>query len=203
MQATSDDWAAKWATIDETHELTWQDILQAASEGGIQLGADILSNVNNILALMQGKEPDWNARGQGMMTSAAAGVDAKNQTLIDSIVNPVKEAMRQIEEAWKDWTPPWDNDKPPTTPPAGGGTPPEYATGTTYHPGGWATVGEFGRELVKLPRGSEVFSAGQTMAMAGAAAAPVTVNIGPVSVREDEDIQALAWRVVKEIERRR
>lgn len=203
MQTTSDDWAAKWALIDETHELTWQDILQAASEGGIQLGADILANVNSILLLLQGKEPDWQTRGQGMMTSAAAGVDAKQQTLIDSILSPVEEAMRQIEELWEKWTPPWENETPPTTPPpTGGETPPGYATGTTYHPGGWAMVGEMGRELVKLPRGSEVFSAGQTAGMM-AAAAPVTVNVGPVTVREDEDIQALAWRIVKEIERRR
>lgn len=203
MQTTSDDWAAKWAQIDETHDLTWKDILQAASEGGIQLGADILANVNSILLLLQGKEPDWQTRGQGMMTSAAAGVDAKQQTLIDSILSPVEEAMRQIEELWEKWTPPWENETPPTTPPpTGGETPPGYATGTTYHPGGWAMVGEMGRELVKLPRGSEVFSAGQTAGMM-AAAAPVTVNVGPVTVREDEDIQALAWRIVKEIERRR
>ncbi len=202
-QAIKDDWDYKWAEVSATHELTWQDILQAASDGGIQLGADILSNVNNILLLLQGKEPDWQVRGQGMMTAAAAGAQAKQQTLIDSIVAPVQEAMRQIEELWKDWTPPWENEKPPTTPPPGGEeTPPEYAVGASYHPGGWAMVGEYGRELVKLPRGSEIFSAGQTRAMA-AAAVPVTVNIGPVTVRENEDIQALAWRIAKEIERRR
>ncbi len=127
-QAISDDWAAKWMQIDETHELTWQDILQAASEGGIQFGADILSNVNNILALMQGKEPDWNTRGQGMMTSAAAGVDTKQQTLIDSILSPVEEAMRQIEELWEKWTPPWENETPPTTPPPTRG----YASGIRH-----------------------------------------------------------------------
>lgn len=203
MQATSDDWAAKWMQIDETHELTWQDILQAASEGGILLGADILSNITNILLLMQGKQPEWKTQGQGMMTAAAAGVDAKNQTLIDSILKPVEDAMDQIEELWENWTPPWENKTPPTTPPPAGGATPGFASGTSYYPGGWGMVGEQGRELVRLPRGSDIFSAGQTTAMMGAAAAPVTVNIGPVTVREDEDIQALAWRVAKEIERRR
>lgn len=33
-----------------------------------------------------------------------------------------------------------------------------YASGTSYHPGGWALVGEEGPELLKLPRGSQVRS---------------------------------------------
>ncbi len=33
---------------------------------------------------------------------------------------------------------------------------PGYASGTSYHPGGWAIVGEQGPELLNLPRGSEV-----------------------------------------------
>lgn len=33
---------------------------------------------------------------------------------------------------------------------------PQYATGTRYHPGGPAIVGERGREMINLPRGSQV-----------------------------------------------
>lgn len=33
---------------------------------------------------------------------------------------------------------------------------PAYATGTDYHPGGWALVGDDGPELVNLPQGSQV-----------------------------------------------
>jgi hypothetical protein len=40
--------------------------------------------------------------------------------------------------------------------------PPKYAGGTAYHPGGMAMVGEQGRELVNLPRGSRVISNNQT-----------------------------------------
>ncbi len=47
-------------------------------------------------------------------------------------------------------------------------TVPAYASGTSYHPGGPAIVGEQGPELVNLPRGSSVMTAGQTKsAMAG------------------------------------
>lgn len=39
---------------------------------------------------------------------------------------------------------------------------PRYARGTSYHPGGYAIVGENGPELVSLPRGSQVYPNGQT-----------------------------------------
>lgn len=42
----------------------------------------------------------------------------------------------------------------------------KYATGTNYHPGGVALVGELGPELVDLPRGSRVHTAAQTRSMA-------------------------------------
>lgn len=37
-----------------------------------------------------------------------------------------------------------------------------YATGTAYHPGGLAMVGENGRELIDLPRGSRVYTNRET-----------------------------------------
>ena len=40
-----------------------------------------------------------------------------------------------------------------------------YATGTNFHPGGLAWVGERGPELLDLPRGSKVYSNQQSMAM--------------------------------------
>ncbi|MES3154472.1 phage tail length tape measure family protein [Sphingomonas faeni] len=43
--------------------------------------------------------------------------------------------------------------------------PPGFATGTEYAPGGAAIVGEFGQELVNLPRGSRVTPAAETRRM--------------------------------------
>lgn len=40
----------------------------------------------------------------------------------------------------------------------GSGALPGYADGTDFHPGGWAVVGEHGRELVNMPRGTQVMS---------------------------------------------
>ncbi|HBY19981.1 MAG TPA: hypothetical protein DEG71_03065 [Clostridiales bacterium] len=42
------------------------------------------------------------------------------------------------------------------------GTTRKYASGTIFHHGGLAMVGEFGKELVELPRGSRVYPASQT-----------------------------------------
>lgn len=42
---------------------------------------------------------------------------------------------------------------------------PKFAVGTEYASEGWAEVGEFGKELVRLPRGSQVKSAAATRGM--------------------------------------
>ena len=67
---------------------------------------------------------------------------------------------------------PWDGVLPipptGTTPPAGEGTtgagetPLGYAKGTRDYPGGLGLVGEFGAELVRLPRGSTIYTAEET-----------------------------------------
>lgn len=48
-----------------------------------------------------------------------------------------------------------------------GGNVPRYASGTMYHPGGLALVGEKGPELIELPRGSKVRTAQETAAISG------------------------------------
>lgn len=52
---------------------------------------------------------------------------------------------------------------------------PGYATGTNFHPGGMAWVGERGPELVSMPRGSRVFTNRESMGM--------TSNSQPVVVQ--------------------
>ena len=59
---------------------------------------------------------------------------------------------------------------------------PKYASGTVYHAGGLAWVGEQGPELVSLPRGAQVYTADQSARIAGVAggtaAAPQPVEVG-------------------------
>lgn len=59
---------------------------------------------------------------------------------------------------------------------------PGYANGTNYAPGGLALVGERGRELVQMPRGSRVIPNASTEAlMNGGGSAHVTVGVDPNS----------------------
>ena len=85
----------------------------------------------------------------------------------------------------------------------GRGTP-RNALGTGYFGGGPTWVGERGPELVSLPRGSRIWPAQQSMAMAGGGAGGggLNVNVGPVYIRNEEDMDALVWKIVREIKRR-
>lgn len=75
-----------------------------------------------------------------------------------------------IEKA-VDWLTFWDNKEPKkktleveevSTNSISGSSIPQYATGTKFHPGGYAIVGERGPELLHLPRGSKVSTANET-----------------------------------------
>ncbi|MET3665900.1 phage tail length tape measure family protein [Caulobacter sp. 1776] len=53
---------------------------------------------------------------------------------------------------------------------------PGYASGTDGHPGGWADVGEHGRERIWLPPGTKVFTSAETRAMDARVAAPAVIQ---------------------------
>ena len=72
------------------------------------------------------------------------------------------------------------------------GSIPGFATGTSFAPGGMALVGERGAELVNLPRGSQVFSAGRTKQMMSGSAGSVHVSVG---VDQSGNIVPLIQRV--------
>lgn len=67
---------------------------------------------------------------------------------------------------------------------------PRYASGTDYHPGGMAIVGEKGAELINLPRGSSVKTADETASMMGGV--NISFEGANFSVRNDNDIKTLA-----------
>ncbi len=68
---------------------------------------------------------------------------------------------------------------------------PAYATGTSYHPGGRALVGENGPEIVDLPAGSKVYPNG-VMPSSGNITNTYYVNISAKDVKEFNDIVRLA-----------
>jgi len=59
----------------------------------------------------------------------------------------------------------------------GGGYTPGYASGTTYAQGGYAMVGEYGPELMYVPRGSRISSAAATESIINNHGGPVYITI--------------------------
>ena len=109
---------------------------------------------------------------------------------------------------WNDWKPwnPFPNFEWPSFPhfswpsipvpswwPWGGGGG-NNAVGTPSWTGGVTMVGEFGPELVRMPRGARIWSNSDSKQMLGAGGGP-TINMGPVYVGDKVDIEALAYRV--------
>lgn len=72
--------------------------------------------------------------------------------------------------------------------------PDEYATGTSYHPGGLAIVGERGPELLDLPRGTSV----TPMSAVGGGGGIVIHNyFGDGSIRSERDVISIAEKTEK------
>jgi len=67
---------------------------------------------------------------------------------------------------------------------------PGFANGTNSAPGGMALVGERGPELVNLPRGSQVKTAGETQRMLGGGVAAVQVIGGDLTLSDNGSIMA-------------
>lgn len=93
----------------------------------------------------------------------------------------------------------------------GGGSIPAYASGTNFHPGGWALVGERGPELVDLPRGSSVIpndmlgGGGQTITFApqidnrGASVEAVARGFQELQRQQEEFRQTFAGDVINSV----
>lgn len=69
---------------------------------------------------------------------------------------------------------------------------PGYATGTPFHPGGWAMVGEQGRELVKLPRGSAVYTHSETERILSGGGDTYYITVEARNIKELDDLVWMA-----------
>lgn len=67
---------------------------------------------------------------------------------------------------------------------------PRYASGTDFHPGGWAMVGENGPEAVMLPRGTRVYTAQETARIGGGDVYNISINAD--NVKQFVDIVRIA-----------
>lgn len=81
---------------------------------------------------------------------------------------------------------------------ASGGAVTAHATGTPFFSGGWTSVGEHGPELMRLPAGTQIRSAGASRQLA--AAGNITIHIDHMEVREEADIGRVAEELAKKLE---
>lgn len=110
--------------------------------------------------------------------SAIAGV-------ADFITRPFRNAFNFISDAWNNTVGTLSWKVPDWVPMIGGnriGAPklPHFENGVRNFSGGWAMVGEKGPELVNLPKGSNVFSNGESKSMGS------NIHIGTINNASDE-----------------
>jgi hypothetical protein len=180
-----------------------RDLLQGMIDGAVEratpLLAALLRPVDDAELALGTRPATFGAAIGQIMAAMRTQADLDYKALYEALVKPFDDALSYIKSLIENWpSVPMTPETPPSVPPA-------YAGGTNYARGGLAIVGEYGRELVRLPRGSGVMPAGMTqLALAGAGPAPISINItGPVYASSAEDRQALAWEIVREIRRRR
>lgn len=140
--------------------------------------------------------------------SSIATDDSKEAlaTVGDGIWAAIWEGIRRSAESVK-----WDGVVPiPASTPSAtgdtGATPPGYARGTRNFPGGVGLVGEMGAELVRLPRGSTIYSATETekilSQLGKSAGSEPAVVIQSVSINNDMELEQLAYKL-DQLKRRR
>ena len=73
-----------------------------------------------------------------------------------------------------------------------GGKPKGYASGTDFYPGGLSLVGEYGPEIVQLPRGTRIYPNGTAPNLGTAENNTYNISINARDVREFNDIVKMA-----------
>jgi TP901 family phage tail tape measure protein len=172
------------------------DILTALKDFVVAIGITISEAVLGTLedlgidaaALLEGIKGWWEEKWQSLAD------------FVQPVIDVVQNVIEKLTEAWQ-WlqdhvfTNPfqgWDLNPFNNAPVANGAG--RNARGTAWWPGGLSWVGEEGPELVRLPRGSAVYSAPQSANMAGA-----TIH---VTVNQALDWEEVRWRL-QDLARRR
>ena len=175
------DWiCGQWATASEWFNSTvWQPISQAVEP----VKTTITSAFDEALSFVKGI---WNGVASWFESNVINPLKEKFQGLID-LKNKIADAGSAVTGL--------------TTSNGTG----HNAIGTSYWGGGWTEVNEHGGEIIDLPQGSRVYPHATTMKMlkdsmsSGAAvptAAPqVTVTGNTFTVREEADIDRIAYRL--------
>ena len=175
------DWiCGQWATASEWFNSTvWQPISQAVET----VKTTITSAFDEALSFVKGI---WNGVASWFEANVVNPIKEKFQGLID-LKNKIADAGSSV-----------------TGLKTSNGTG-HNAIGTSYWGGGWTEVNEHGGEIIDLPQGSRVYPHATTMkmlkdGMGGGTAMPtaapqVTVTGNTFTVREEADIDRIAYRL--------
>lgn len=175
------DWTyGKWEAASEWFDsVVWQPISQAVET----VRTTITSAFDEALSFVKGI---WNSIASWFETNVINPIKEKFQGLID-LKNKIADAGASV-----------------TGLKTSNGTG-HNAIGTSYWGGGWTEVNEHGGEIIDLPQGSRVYPHATTMkmlkdGMGGGTAMPtaapqVTVTGNTFTVREEADIDRIAYRL--------
>ena len=159
MGVFTGDWGRAWAGVKGIFEAVWNGLEGAA---------------RNAIGLLAGLAPLMLDAAKGLGTALKDGIVsgitgiAENvgdiaQALIDAFREAVNSALRWLHDNVRIEVPGFDPPGPGSIPGFSWGFPLiQLARGVRDFRGGLALVGEEGPELVHLPRGADVFPAGET-----------------------------------------
>lgn len=181
MGVFTGDWDRSWQGVKEIFEAVWNG-LEGTARNAIGLLAGLLP------LMLEAAKGLGSALKDGIVSGIkgiAENVGDIAQALIDAFREAVNRALRWLHDNVRIEVPGFDPPGPGSIPGFSWGFPLiQLARGVRDFRGGLALVGEEGPELVHLPRGADVFPAGETRQLLSRSdgRAPVNVTTGDVII---------------------
>ena len=147
-----------------------RDYADAAKDAGAVMEEDLVEALNNVSIAMENSKNAWER------TKEAIGAAVYSTLTFDfsSAWDMVKLAGQNIASIFR------------------GGKPKGYAGGTDFYPGGLSLVGEYGPEIVQLPRGTRIYPNGTAPNLGTTENNTFNISINARDVREFNDIVKMA-----------
>ena len=132
-------------------------------------------------------------------TNIGEGIANAINDAVDSVVDGIRETLNKIINLMNTAISSFNTLPGPDIPMI-----PTFAKGTPFAPGGLALVGENGPELVSIPRGSRVMTAGRSRALLteGGTGGGIQVNVFIERVSNDMDVEEMVWKVALGLQER-
>jgi phage-related minor tail protein len=167
-----------WSAISGTAQSAWNSFYASAIEPGLNtVKSGVDGMIGGIKTTVDGAWGDIKEGSRRAWEGIASTVSSAFSGAVRGIKGVINDIIGDINEAIDNF-----NDLPgPDIPKI-----PKLAKGTNFFEGGLAIVGEQGPELVSMPRGSQVFPAGQTREMLGGGT--VINNYYPNAVFENAQV---------------